>query len=139
MIPEYHRGLFRRIIGLCEAQEIRQGLRVSHTGRRLLIHQIQAFAVIDPALQLGRVYHVVLPLVRAAGLNDHIYIFRKFYFHKLRQITGGKAAARLQIASTQIPVDGPGLLFPGSRARRLRLFLSGIISTGTQRQRQSAG
>ena len=134
MVPEYHSCLFRRIIVLCKLQEICQSLCFSHTCRRLLIHQLQSFAAVQPSLQVVCIDHIILPLGRSTRLNDHIYIFRKLHLHKLTQIIGGKSTTRFQITSTEIPVDRPASLFCfGNSIRRLPvcrlLFVTGCQST----------
>ena len=153
MVPEQHRRALGGIICLGKLQKVRQRLRLTHAGRRLLVDELQALAVIDPALELGGVHHVVLPYGRAAGLNDHVHVFGKLHLQELTQIARGKATAGLQIAAAQVPVDRPASRVGGnclfSRFGRLfgrferfvcrgdrflRLF--GIVRTAACRERR---
>ena len=128
VVPEDHRRLVGGIVLLGKQQEIRQRLAVAHAGRGLFVHQLQALAVIDKALQLIGFHHIILPLGSTAGLDHHRHVFRQLHLQQLRQVAGGKAALRLQIAAAQIPVYRP------AAAVVPNCIVLHVHAAGTQRQ-----
>ena len=72
MVPEEHHGVIRRILGLAEAQEVRKRLRSAGAGDLCVIYLSHAVLVIDKALRTIGVNLLILPVARAAGLEDHL-------------------------------------------------------------------
>ena len=124
VVPEGDGGLVGRIVLAGEFQEVLERLGIAHVGGVLLVHQLQAVAGIDPALELRGVHLVVLPLSRAAGLDDHRDVFGQLDLQQLVQVGGGAAVVGLQITAAEVPVHGPAAVPGGGFAWdvcRLRL------------------
>ena len=130
VVPEHHRRLVGGVAVLGKLQKRRQRLAVAHTGRGLLVHQLQSLAVVHEALQLGGIHHVVLPLGSAAGLDDHRHVLRQLHLHQLAEVRGGAAAPGLQIAAAEVPVYRPA----AAVLRRIVVRRTGLIAAGGQRQ-----
>ena len=107
VVPEGHGDVVGGVVVIGKGQKVLQRARVAHVGGVLLLDEAQALAVIEPALELAGVHLVVLPLGRAAGLDDDVHILGQLYLQHLRQIGGGTAVVGLQVAAAEIPVDGP--------------------------------
>ena len=126
VVPEHHRRSVGGIVLPGEAQELLQRLAVAHAGGGLLVHEGQTLAVVDVALQQAAVYDLVLPLCRAACLDDHGDVLRQRHLQQLVEIAGGEAALALQITAAQIPVYRPAAV-PAGGGR--------LVAAGGERQR----
>ena len=128
MVPEGDGGLVGGIVLAGKFQEILERLGLAHVGGVLFVHQLQAVAGVDPALELRGVHLVVLPLSRAAGFDDHRDIFGQLDLQQLVQVGGGTAVVGLQVTAAEVPVHGPAAVPGGGFAGdvcRLRLAAGG--------------
>ena len=123
------------IVIVGKVQKLVEGLAVAHVGGILLLQQLQALAVIQPALELARVYLLVLPGIGPARLDDYVHVLRQLDLQHLRKVGGSAAVLGLQVAAAQIPVYRPAAV-PRLIGRGILCAAGGQIGQQGQGQKQ---